>query len=171
MKILFNSHTKLERQRHQSQTIPAAPIPQHTPAITKSCTCLILCRISKAVCEAFSLSDVLSEVNVPGKMTKPANRIQVKNEARMVRGVGWCRGLEASPCSVFARCFGGLVSRAWEGFVCAGRRKRGGFGGRGGWGGHCGILRRTMEVLWLLCFVLVSCSSCLGIGYEVLGGY
>jgi len=89
MKILFNSHTKFERQRHHSQIIPAAPIPQHTPAITRSCTCLILCRISEAVCEAFSLSDVLSEVNVPGKITKPAKRIQVKNEARML----WRRGM------------------------------------------------------------------------------
>lgn len=89
MKILFNSHTKLARQRHQSQTIPPAPIPQHTPAITRSCTCLMLCRISEAVCEAFNLSDVLSEVKVPGKMMKPASRIQVKNEARMVcrRGI------------------------------------------------------------------------------------
>ena len=41
------------------------------------------------MCEAFSLSDVLSEVNVPGKITKPAKRIQVKNEARML----WRRGM------------------------------------------------------------------------------
>jgi hypothetical protein len=53
--------------------------------------------------------------------------------------------------------------------VCAGWRKRGGFGGREGLGGHCGILRKPMEVWRLLSFAMVSCSSYLGVGYEVLG--
>src|ERR1700693_1201869 len=89
MKILFNNHTKFCLQRHHSQIIPPAPIPQQTPAMTSNCTCLILFNTSAAVWLPFILSDVDKEVNVPGKITKPANRIQVKNEARMLcsRGI------------------------------------------------------------------------------------
>ena len=57
--------------------------------MTSNCTCLILFNTSAAVWLPFILSDVDKEVNVPGKITKPANRIQVKNEARMLcsRGI------------------------------------------------------------------------------------
>jgi len=60
----------------------------HTAPMTTSWMCFIECRIAVAVWEEANsgLSPrVCSEVNVPGKITKPANRILGK-----VRCVNWC---------------------------------------------------------------------------------
>lgn len=45
---------------------------------------------------SFNLSEVDREVNVPGKITKPASRTQVKNEARML----WSRGIVSRARSI-----------------------------------------------------------------------
>jgi len=92
--------TKFSRHRHQSQTMPPAPIPQQMPAMTSRSMCFTVCRISVAVWEA-ETSELVSrdwmEVKVPGKITKPARRIQVKNDASML-----CRrGIVSSARSMF----------------------------------------------------------------------
>lgn len=63
-------------------------MPQHIPAMTRRETCLNEWRIAVAVVELEMVGSeerfVWREVNVPGKIMKPASRIQVKNEARML---------------------------------------------------------------------------------------
>lgn len=67
--------------------MPKAPIPQQTPAMTSNETCFTECKIVVAASEEEMvglLERDCREVNVPGKIMKPASRIQVKNEARML---------------------------------------------------------------------------------------
>jgi len=86
-KMRLRSQTGLSLCVNHRYSMPSAPRMEDVDAMTRRGMCLVDDRMWEAVLEvrAGEVGErVCREVNVPGNMTKPARRIQVKNEARIL---------------------------------------------------------------------------------------